>query len=110
MNKTSFLLYQPILDYEESIEPYLICSTLKKAEKIKKEILDFYDGLIKTVPDEPEQDSEEWFVWMDKRDIILQPIKNPPYDIRLRFTDLCDESKEYGINQGLISIMELPLL
>lgn len=115
------------MDYEESLTPYLICSTLKKAEKIKKEILDFYDAILKTIPDEPQQsfwdeskkewieDSEEVFEtkyleWLDKRDETLLNIKNPPFEIMLNYSDLTYQDKQYGIDQNLINIMELHLV
>lgn len=59
--KTAYLVYKPILEYEDSIDPYCICLSKEDAEAAQNKIIDWYKNIIKKLPEEP----DESIHWMD---------------------------------------------
>ncbi len=117
MNKSAYLLYRPEMDYEESMEPYLICLSERKAKKIQKEAIDYYKNLYESIPPEPEK--EEWREdycedqyttlhnnWYHSKDaMIREGIDKAPYGIQVNYFDL----NNYSFDKSVISIMKLDL-
>jgi hypothetical protein len=123
--KTAFLIYRPVLDYEESETPYLICISRERAEEVRKEILDHAQELITLMPPgstddeyEAERDGLKFFSdsqardaydceTCDKRRNILKEAKWP-YGIDLGY-DMDVYSSVVELETGCIEIRELPL-
>jgi hypothetical protein len=55
MSKTAFLIFRPVMDYEESIEPYLICPTKAQAEYALAYIREKMEDIAKHLPLSPEK-------------------------------------------------------
>ncbi len=105
MNKSTFLLYRPVMDFEESAWPYFVCPTREIAEIKRKEIVDFCKNLYDQCPypyDENEEVSEEdyekWWIAKDK-------LRDAAYPYLL---DLGSDF-EYFDRGEFIQIIEIPI-
>lgn len=114
MNKTCYLVHRPVLNYEESLTPYLVCDTPESARQVRDKVIKHYKRFIKKIGKEPEmynsnaQDdySKEWEDWFDKKEELLRlSLEKPPFNIRLMWRDIEDDDTE-----AAVSIMELPLV
>lgn len=114
--KTAFLIYRPVMDYEESETSYLICTTLKKAEKVRFEMIVFANDILasmKSLYDE-EGDQLQQEAWQEAMDFNRAKIAacKWPYDI-----DLESDIDQWNFQQGstrfdatCIAVRELPLI
>lgn len=68
MNKT-YLIYRPVLDYEESMNPLLTCSTNERAEDVRQELIKWCHKTEKELPQRPK---DEWGNSMDDTDDEFQ--------------------------------------
>ncbi len=48
--KARYLVYRPERGYEDSLEPYLICDTLERAQEVKTELLSWIVAIAETMP------------------------------------------------------------
>lgn len=111
MSTSAFLLYRPVIDYEDSIEPRLIFSTLEKAEETKAEIIREIDEFLDSLPKWPDDccsfdERYEHPAWALREAAIRQRNKTPSLWV-FGMWDLSTETEK--INPGCIEIMELPL-
>jgi len=114
--KTAFLLYRPVLDYEESISPHMIFTTRQAAQAALDAMIAFANRLISKFPelgdDRPDNGdymNPKWnpyFEAIEKRDAILEHAAWP-YGISLR-SDICT-SEDRPLCSSVLEIMELPL-
>ena len=112
--KTAYLIYRPVMDYEESEESYLICKSRDRAEKVRDEMIHYakillqnrleslYDEDGNTLPDAEYSVREEG---------NYESIKsaNWPYGINLGMDSPWRDFRPH-FNEKCISIRELPLV
>jgi hypothetical protein len=108
MKSTAFLVYRPVLQYEESMTPLVICSCGEIAETVKTEILRYAKRLAKRLPEFPsdEEDDPEALKWAavsDKREKIFKKARWP-YAVDLKD----DITSDNEIDDGVLDIMQLP--
>lgn len=81
MKATAFLVYRPVMDYEESLQPYLICDSKESAEAALGQIIKFMLRLTKRLPvypsDENDPDGIEWQKVDDQRRETIASAKFP---------------------------------
>jgi hypothetical protein len=107
--KTAFLIYKPVLDYEESEHSYCVCSTRETAQ----EMIDHTLALFEKMRDELDEfdtsidlDDEEydknWKAQREKEDEFLKIIENDPIASMFSFS-------EYKYNgKDCLEITEIP--
>jgi hypothetical protein len=104
-----FLIYRPVMDYEESLNPYLVCSSREVAEQVVKKVRKFMDKLAAKMPeyppDEEDPDNSGYIAAEQKRREILDAAKWP-YGLDLRWDLKGFATVEF--DHGRIEIMELP--
>lgn len=104
----AYLVYKPVMDYEESIEPYFICKTLEEANKRKDRIIKFCKTLHNKLPICPnvndESTDEQWTKWGEIENTIRLMIAEAkyPYGLDLRY-----ESSHFE-DGGFVDVMVLP--
>lgn len=101
MSNTAYLVYRPVMDYEESLSPYLIFSTAGKAEKAVTTIRVYAQSVQDKVP---EYDSESE-TWWNEREAVVKAAEWP-FGIDLSGDIGYGYSK---FNSNCIEMMELPL-
>jgi hypothetical protein len=62
--KTAFLIYKPVLDYEDSEHSYCVCSTRRKAEKIVDECFSLFEKMRDDLGDDIT--GRSWDYWHEK--------------------------------------------
>ncbi len=123
----AFLIYRPIILYEESITPYLICNSRRKAEKIRREIVQALQVANDLLLEEPERnfpynaDEEELEKLGKAHDEKYWEIEEKNEEIKKSFVFPYGLDKEFrrefnrffkdtNLDAGqYIEIMELPL-
>lgn len=109
MSATAFLLYRPVMDYEESIEPNLIFTTRTRAQKAKRAIVEAATALIDSFPEWPDgcdsfAQRVETEVWQQRADMVRDFVAPFGWDLK---NDISAEDERFGVS--CIDIMELPL-
>ena len=56
-NKKCWLIYRPVIDYEESLTPYLVCDTEEKAHAIVQELKNWLTVFAASLPIMPDDES-----------------------------------------------------
>jgi hypothetical protein len=108
MTKTAYLVYRPVMDYEESMNPYFICMTQKEADDAVRKMHKFCERLINRLPKNNQELSyEEWSAIDDHQRKILREAKWP-FGV-----DLSDDFRLFsGTNEfclGCIEVMQLAI-
>lgn len=124
--KTAYLVYKPIIDYEDSIEPYCICLNEKSAKSVEKKIIDWYNEIIENLPEEPEEekcwmDTEEeaaqkkliyddlWIAAHDKSEKIKEKFyKNKPFENIMTY-EIPTFKHSYNSPENWVSLMVLDI-
>lgn len=124
--KTAYLIYRPVLDYEESEIPYLISLTREDAEAIRQQMLDHANELLTQMP--PGSTDDEYEAERDGLKFFSDPEERNDYDC-----EICDARRKilkeakwpFGIDlsydmdvysntmkvlSGIVEIRELPLV
>ncbi len=104
---TSFLVYRPVIQYEESIEPYLICSSKVEAETIVETVKAFLQNLFASLPESPEIDGPEYLEIFDKRTEIINSAQWP-FGLNALKQDLNEFT--HRLDLTVIAYQELPLI
>lgn len=111
--KTAFLVYRPVMDYEESLNPYFICATRQEAEAAAKKMCDYAQRLAKRMPEYTEEEEEkdtDGSVWVEKdtqRRVLFEKAKWP-FGMNLR-SDIVGFYR-LTFDPSCVSVMELPLI
>lgn len=124
--KTAYLIYRPVLDYEESEESYGISLTLKGAEAMKQQMMDYANELLTQMPpsatDDEYEAERDGFKFIpddimrdeynddviEKRRQILKEAKWP-FGIDLS-SDIYIYAKPPELQSGMIEVRKLPLV
>lgn len=111
--KTAFLIYRPVMDYEESETSYLICSNRKKAERAVSAMIAFAKELLASLESLYDEEGEclpddAYFEVEQRNDIKM---KNPkwPFGIGLD-GDLPWRQWNPAFDTNCLAIKELPLV
>jgi hypothetical protein len=68
MDAKRWLIYRPVMDYEESEESYAVCDTQAEALLVVRECLEYYSRLLESLPDVPDDiDAPDWDEKHDER-------------------------------------------
>ena len=113
MKKTMFLVYRPVIQYEESIEPHVICDSREEADQVKRSVYEFMQRLAKRLPkypgdDVPDEDFALYTAVDQRRREILAKAKWP-YGIDMH-SDLPSGSSFFDSVGDCLSVMELPVV
>jgi hypothetical protein len=112
--KSVFLIFRPVLDYEDSLTPHFVCETREQAQLIIDRVLEYAERLLRRLPI---YDPQNWAAETDpdlilytelsgKRRAILEKARWP-YGLNLE-SDLPGLSDMMPtINHGILEIMEL---
>lgn len=109
--KTAFLVYRPVMDYEESLSPYFICETKREAEAAAQKMCEYAQQLADLMPEytneEEDTDNSEWIKVDEKRAEILRKA-HWPFGVNLS----ADISGFYKLefNPSCVSVMELAFI
>lgn len=112
--KTAFLVYRPVMDYEESITPYAIADTKEEADALADKMRDWCKrqaAKLKRIPEVGASD-EEWDAYDEALEVMRR--KNPPLGIKELVQSVeSDSSNVFGedsmeYNENAIAILELP--
>lgn len=107
--KTAYLIYRPVMDYEESMEPHFVCSTKKLAERVLAKIRKWGDKAVANIPEwtDADKDSPEYDKVFDARYAYVNALKGP-FGIDFRHSDIgvyttsfphrCVEMMELNVN------------
>jgi hypothetical protein len=112
--KTAFLLHRPVMDYEESINPRLIFTSRRAADKACREIREWAQRVFDTMPAMPEEEcdgppvsDDQRFSAHDAREAHIKAAGAAPYGWGFGCSDLSSYIDSF--NQGCVEVMELPL-
>lgn len=105
-----FLVYRPVLQYEESMEPFVVCDTPEDAQAVVDKVMSYANRLIERLPqyppdDEPDEDGSKWTAADDKREALVKRLRWP-FGIDLRH-DVCHKERGETVS-GLLEIMFVP--
>ncbi len=101
-NVSAFLVYRPVLDYEESLTPYFVCATKEEADIAAARMNAFLTRVSKRFPSiDHSLEAGEWCRLNDQRTQRLNKVRWP-FGIDLR-DDMCD----YGFH-NVVQVMTLP--
>lgn len=113
---TAYLIYRPVMDYEESETPYLICLTKERAEEVRIEMVAFAERLLtrfKSLYD-TEGDRLENTLWdeaQSKNTVLIEKAKWP-HNIDLSSDlprwDYCKGRDRF--DSSCVAIRELPIV
>jgi hypothetical protein len=105
--KTAFLIYKPVLDYEDSEHSYCVCSTREKAQEIIDKCFSNFDRMKEKIGEQPYShdydDQKEWEKcydeWCDRDRINSSSLKDEIFDFFLyrdyeRYEKQCLKIKE----------------
>ena len=111
--KTAFLIYRPVMDYEESETPYFICLTKQDAEKAESEMIAFAKALmlgLESLYDEDCNlvDDDEYDKRSDRNHAKLKSVQWP-FGIDLS-EDFPWKDFMPSFNEGCVAVRELPLV
>lgn len=105
--KTAYLIYRPVMDYEESMTPYFICSTKKVAERVLAKIRKWGERAVANMPPWAEnapENSDEANAAFDARYEYVNQL-NGPFGIDFRHSDIGVYT--YSFPAGCVEMMEL---
>jgi len=102
------LVYRPVMDYEESMEPYFICRNKHEAEAAVNYMKRFMAELIKALPEYPEDGDAEPDLWTERDEARRRLLAGVlwPFGIDLH------REIEYGASrwdENSIAVTELPV-
>lgn len=111
--KTAFLVYRPVMNYEESMTPYFFCETKEQADAAAQKMCDYAQRLTKKLPvytrEEEEQDTDS-SVWSEKdekrRDILAKA--RWPFGVNLQYDISGFYDQEF--DPSCVQVMELPIV
>lgn len=122
MEKQSiYILYRPVLDYEESENSFFACKTLKQAQTVRAEIISECNKLASQLIYEHSNNlpDDKWSEIYEKNQEILGSANLPygltqlKYDFQKRLDYNSSQEKyveSYAFNENAIAIMELPIV
>jgi len=111
--KTAFLIYRPVMDYEESETPYLLCSTSERAQEVRGEMLAFANSLLSRLKSLYDEEGEilpvEAYFEIEKRNSAKINKAKWPYKIDIS-GDLPWRQFSQSFDESCVAIRELPLV
>jgi hypothetical protein len=118
--KKIYILYRPVLDYEESESSYLACKTLEQAQTVRAEIISECNKIASQLIYEWGEISDDEYVEFHMRNQEVLGSAKWPYGLKQLKYDLQKHSEynyyqekfveSYVFNERAISIMELPIV
>lgn len=105
---SAYLLYRPVMDYEESMTPHMIFSTQKAGEEAVRKIQEWGKRVFETMPPRPEQSNtdDEYEDMMDAREKHIKDSCPAPFDWNFS-SDLSNWSDRF--DTSCVGLLELPL-
>jgi len=101
--KKIYILYRPVLDYEESETSYLACETREQAEKVRAEIISECNKIAANI--------HEWTALKStKFPYGLSDLAYDMENIDEWSWEKGDHIKSRRFNENALSIMELPIV
>ncbi len=111
--KTVFLIYRPVMDYEESETAYLICSTAERADEVRAEMVSFAHLLLARLESLYDEEGEilpdELYFAREESNSLKVGAAEWPYGIDLS-GDLPWRNWTAYFDEMSIAIRELPLV
>lgn len=104
--KTAYLIYRPVMDYEESETSYAVCKTENLANAMKDQMLQELDALTKALPIRGEdlEDKE----WMSRNDARLEMIKNHKWAFGISLESDVPWSNGEDADMGCVKVSPIP--
>lgn len=79
MSNGVFLVFRPVLDYEDSLTPFLVCDTQGEATAVCDQVIAYANRLINRLPQYPSESAcdDQWMAVHEKRQAILARARWP---------------------------------
>lgn len=115
---TTYLIYRPVLDYEESMDPLLTCATKARAEDVRQELIEWCIKTEKSLPQRPQDEygnhsDEGDEVFFELRHEAVEALRTAKYPFDL--PELWEVFSAYheGFTHNpetFLAVMEIPLV